>query len=763
MIRLRTLGSLQIQDGDGADFDPLLAQSRRVALLAYLALAVPRGFHRRDRLLALFWPEHDDAHARNALSQSVHVLRRALGANAILSRADDEVGLDWSALWCDAIAFGDALDAGRIAEAVELYRGPVLDGFHVSNGAPELDRWIEAQREHYARRFADAVERMADSCQAAGDMTTTVLWRRRLATLDPFSSRGALGLMRALVAAGEPAQALQHARVHETLLRQELEATPDPAITALVREIAAPRETIRRAVPSESARHPTEPESPGVSVRAMPNRRRRPALRFVSLVGVVVFATAGGLALSHARNTTGVPAISCLAVLPLANLSRDSTQEYLADGVTDALITELARFERPIVISRTSTSRYKKTKSSAPEIARQLNCDALVEGTVMREGDRVRVSARLVHAPTDRQLWSESYERDVTDLLLLERQVAVAIAGQVRAVVASGDSASDFTTRHVDPVTYAMYLRGRDAFASRNPASLNQALALFKQAIARDSAFALAYSGLSDTYRMLGGLGYAPASFYTDSAVRLANRAVGLDDKSSEAHTSLGSTLTDQANWPRAEAEFRRAIALRPGNALAHHWYAALLVTLDRKDEALREIRRASELDPLSQAIQGLKGQIMAFARVVVPRGRPGDRKALVDPTHPGTIAQRSLNLARNKRCPEAYTENQNAQALAPNVTMIRLSLVGVHILCGQREKARVLLDTIELRSDARLMSAYIASIHVALGQRDSAFAWLEHGQWGMQGRMELRMSPQLDPLRADPRFAQLLHAVGMP
>jgi Flp pilus assembly protein TadD len=262
---------------------------------------------------------------------------------------------------------------------------------------------------------------------------------------------------------------------------------------------------------------------------------------------------------------------------------------------------------------------------------------------------------------------------------------------------------------------------------------------------------------------MIGGLGYGPLSFTTDSAEVLARQALSRDDGSAEAHTSLAGVLTDQANWPRAEQEYRKAIALRPGYAQAHAWYAALLVTLDRKAEALREIRRASDLDPLTQPIMGLRVQIETYAGVRANRNRPGERKGLVDPTHPGTIAIRSVSLARAKRCPEAYAENRNAQQLAPNVTMIQLTLVGVRTLCGQPALARALLDTVEQHPDARLMSVYIAEVHAARGDRDSAFAWLEKGQWGMGGRMELRMGRQLDPLRSDPRFPRLLHSVGMP
>ncbi|HEX6600603.1 MAG TPA: BTAD domain-containing putative transcriptional regulator [Gemmatimonadaceae bacterium] len=775
MIRLRTLGSVRIHDGDERDLESLLAQPRRVALLAYLALATPRGFHRRDTLLALFWPEHDDAHARNALSQSVHVLRRTLGADVIVSRADDELGLEWAGFWCDATAFETELDAGHFEAALELYRGPLLDGFHVSNAAPELDHWIDQQREHYAARYARALDSMAQAREAAGDFASAVSWRRKLAALDPLSTRAACALMRALAAAGERAQALQHARIHETLVREELGAPPDPSIVALARELARPRQD---AGPDEHVA-PTRPPTPiplldpGVrweepaasrTTRAYQSWRRAPAL--IALGAFVLLA--GAYALSRARRPRGASVVDCLAVLPLENTSRDSAQGYLADGITDAIITELARYDRPTVISHTSTARYRDTRKSVPEIAHELRCDAIMEGTVTRDGDRVRIATRLVSAPRDRQLWSESYESELSDVVELERRIAEQVAREVRAVATTADSASAPAPRNVDPLTYAIYLRGRDAFMSRNPAALREALALFRQVVQRDSTFAPGYSGLSDTFRFLGGSGYAPLAFWTDSAEPYARRALAQDASSAEAHTSLASLLTDRADWPAAEREYRRAIALRPGYPLAHHWYAIMLVTLDRKAEALREIRRAAELDPLSQAIQGEKGEIEGYAGVRIPQSltpkRPiANAAALIDPTHPGTRAARSVALARGGKCREAYAENLEAQKLAPENTVIMIALANVHDLCGASGRARAVLDSVERHPDARLEAVWIAALYAQRGERDSAFAWLKNGQWGMQGRLKLRTLHGLDPLRTDPRFAQVMRVAGIP
>jgi serine/threonine-protein kinase len=243
----------------------------------------------------------------------------------------------------------------------------------------------------------------------------------------------------------------------------------------------------------------------------------------------------------------------------------------------------------------------------------------------------------------------------------------------------------------------------------------------------------------------------------------MAARALAVDDRSSEAHTSMAALLTDDRDWARAEAEFKRAIELRPGNPLAHHWYSALLVILNRPEEALHEISTASDLDPLSQAARGFKVMVQFFAGVRTPKGRPANGKALVDPTQPGTRASNAVGLAQAKRCPEAYDESRAAQALAPDNTLILLSHAAVDYLCGKAKSADSLLHRIERRPDAPIMGVYIAAFYTAQGKTDSAFAWLDRTHWGMQPLFELRMNRDLQPLRSDPRYRQLLTRLNMP
>jgi DNA-binding SARP family transcriptional activator/TolB-like protein len=771
--QLRTLGALDLRAADGTEVRAVLAQPRRLALLAYLALTARTGPHRRDALLALFWPDQDDAHARNALSQAVHFLRRSLGTDAIVARTDDDLALATNVVWCDALAFEDAAASNSLGEAAALYQGELLPGFHFAGETTQFASWLEQRRGDLSRSHARVLDGLASAAENAGDFETAVGWRRRLAAQDPLSAEAALGLMRALVATGNTAAAIRHARVHEALLRNELDTAPDARVVAYARALHARRPepaapTTAEAPPSihaaPVARAAEPPHSPVAESEPAPSPARRTARwRRLTAMGAVAASVMvlGAVVVARARPSHHGGA--CVAVIPLANYTGDRSQDDYARAITDAILTELARYQRLSVISRTSTTRYEGTKKPLAEIAGELGCDHLVEGSVTRQANHVLVNAQLVEA-NDRHLWADRYDVEERLLPETERSIAEAIALELRAEVALPPEATHQPaglSRRADPIVYGVYLRGRDALLSRDPAGVRHAIDLFKQAIARDSAFAPGYAGLADAYRFGGGLGYMPEAFVFDSAPAVARQAVALDPDLSEAHVSLAGTLTDAADWAEAEREYRRAIELSPSNALAHHWFAAMLITLDRKQEALREIRRARELDPLSQAARGLEGEIEKYLGVST-RGGPLPRSALVDPNHVGTAATRSVNLARKGRCPEAFAENERAQQLAPDDKAVLIALVGVRLFCGDKAGALSLLHDIEQRPEVEVQGVYIAAVFAKLGESDSAFAWLDRTHYGMVNRMELRIMPQLAPLRRDPRFNELLRKQHM-
>ena len=781
MIRLRTLGALELRGSDERELHLVLAQPKRVALLAYLALATPRGMHRRDTLLALFWPEHDSEHARNSLSQSIHVLRQALGADVLAGRNADALGLEGKDFWCDAVAFEHALDAGRIADGVELYRGDLLQGFHIA-GAPEFERWLASERERLGQRFMVALEALADEREGAGDFAGASAWWRRLAGRDPYSSRIALRLMRALAAAGDPAGAVRHARLHETLLREELDIAPDREVAALVSELqsastAAPPNGSRSPDRSTDDRVETATVASAPAPAPPPPAHHRSGWRPRSAILAACLTLLGAVGAAEAvLRTRGEPVparvIRSLAVLPLEDLSSDSAHPFFADGLHDALITELARYPELTVISRTSVERYKKTKKTLPEIASELHVDGVIEGTVLREGTRVRMNAQLAEGPSGRDLWGESYTRDLRDVLDLQREVAEAIAREVR--VAAAPSARDRRdasgTRGSTPdelYLRELYLRGRHAELSRSPVGIQTAKEAYRRSIERDSTFALGYAGLAGVYGFIADYALGPAGPALDSARTMAERSVALDGTLPEAHTALAVTLGDAGRFEAAEREFQRAIELAPSNARAHYWYSILLVALGRGSDALRESRRAATLEPFPP-----RGMVAMerYAEWLLTGERPHlklpvtDRRPVLklEPGEPWARARNAMEFAEEGQCSQAWSEISQAQQLAPDNIRMLAFLGEVSWRCGAHDRARALVRQMARRADANDQGYQLAKLYALFGERDSAFIWLDRQRWTTPKLASLSADVYAEPLRDDPRFGALLLRLGI-
>jgi TolB-like protein/DNA-binding SARP family transcriptional activator/Flp pilus assembly protein TadD len=803
VIRLRTLGALDLRGPGGEELRAVLAQPRRAALLAYLALATPRGYHRRDTLLALFWPEQDTEHARNALGQAVHFLRRSLGADAIVNRNGDALGLDWRAFWCDAAAFEEALDAGQVAEAVGLYRGDLLEGFHIADAA-EFERWLDAERARLAGRYTKAVEALAAEREGAGDFHGAVAHWRHLVGRDPYSSWVTLRLMRALAAAGDPAGAVRHARLHEKLLREELDIAPDAEVAALIRqlqsaqsqqplhpasrasasslaerpgvandagEITTSRSGVREsAAPlSEAERHLAQAPIVGRANHGHPRRRR---LARVTAGLVALCAVAGGAAVLRS-GTMDAPPIRSIAVLPLENHSGDSAWQAFAEGMHDALITELARYPELRVISRTSVTQYRGTSKRLPEIARELKVDGVVEGALLREGGRVRMTAQLVHGPSDRHLWARSYKRDLRDILLLQEELAAAIAREVRVAAVPLKLHRPTTAGPADSAPQELYLkelyrRGRYAEVSRSLVGLQTAREYYRRAIERDSTFALGYAGLSGVYQHTAFYDFAPLRAALDSARIMARRAVALDSTLPETRTALALSLANAGELDAAEREFKRAIQLGPSNAQAHYWYSMLLVALGRGEEALREAERGLELDPFSpRAALGMKRSALYLItgehqelKVPVNERRPILK---LEPGEPWARARNAVEMAEEGRCAEARSDILRARQLAAGNNIRMLWHAGaVYWLCGERARARALLAEMKRHPDAGDHAITVAMLHTRFGEKDSAFVWLERQPWMLAHLAILSANRFMDPLRSDPRYPQLLRRLGV-
>jgi TolB-like protein/DNA-binding winged helix-turn-helix (wHTH) protein/Tfp pilus assembly protein PilF len=455
--------------------------------------------------------------------------------------------------------------------------------------------------------------------------------------------------------------------------------------------------------------------------------------------------------------------IRSLAVLPLDNLSGEASQNYFADGMTDELITDLAQISALRVISRTSVMVYKGARKPLPEIARELNVDAVVEGTVLRSGDQVRITAQLIEASTDKHLWSQSYEGDLRDTLALQKKVATAIAEQIRIELTPQEQAALKDAKVVNPEAYEAYLKGRYFWNKRTADGLKVALAYFNQAIEEDPKYAQAYSGLADTYALLGDWEYGvlvPSEAYP-KAKAAAIKALDLDKTLAAAHTSLAFSLDAfDWDWQSAEKEFKRAIELNTGYATAHHWYAWHLSEMGRSSEAIAEMRKAENLDPLSLIISADMAEILLVAHLNDEAVEQSRRTIDMDP-HFG-IAHYELGQAfvQKHSYNEAIAEFQKAIELSGGSIPCTSNLAYAYAVSNQRNEAVKILNDLLTRSTRN--ASEIALMYVGLGEKDQAMKWLERA-YAEHFNPSILVRPAFDPLRSDPRFQNLVHRIGLP
>ena len=475
-------------------------------------------------------------------------------------------------------------------------------------------------------------------------------------------------------------------------------------------------------------------------------------------VAIVVLAAMG---LRWLPIFSGGP-IRSIAVLPLANLSGDATQEFFADGITEQLIGNLARINALRVISRTSAMRFKGTKLSLKEIAKALNVDAVLEGTVQVAGDRMRISADLVQVSTDRHVWLESYERDVRDMLALENEVAHSIAEGIKVKLTpqeqAGFAVSAPGARQVSPAAQEAYLQGRFFWNKRPPDALRQALEQFQKAEAIEPTFALAYAGEADAYSLLSGPLTADVAFPRAKAA--AQRAVQLDPALGEAYTSLAFIAFGyDRDWKQAEQRFQQAIRLNPGYATAHHWYGVFLSAMGRFQESEAEFLRAKSLDPLATNIRASFGDMLYMAR------RYDEAIAELRPAHDlDPSAQNPYrNLARvylqKGMIREAEAEIAQGRRIGPYANL-EVEFARLTAMKGQRTEA---LRTLSILESTGVSPFEIAPVYAALGDVDHAFELLRRAERERRGALLwAKVQPDLDSLRSDPRFNSLLQTLGL-
>lgn len=696
MIRLRTFGTVDLRSAE-QPAESIALQPKQLALLVYLA-AHETTEHRRDRLLGVFWPEMGCRRARSALNQAIYGLRQRLGSEAIRSHGNESVSLDRQRIWCDATAFEEHLAGGRPEAGLELYRGPFLDGFHISNAGP-FERWLDGRRATFRGKAVEAAAKLARDATSMGDLTAAERWLRRLRVLAPGDEEVACRLLRLLQQSGRRVEAL---RVYNELthyLQEELDFAPSPETRELAREIEA----------------------------------------------------------GDARRKS-------VAVLPFSELGPDPVDEGFGAGLAEEVLSALARAGRLRVVGRTSASRVKDQRGGLTRIADELGVDTVVEGSVRRSSDRLRVTARLVRGTDGTSLWAHRYDLSYVPARIFELQeeLARSIAGALDGTVTAADGGPAVRRSTTDPKAYALYLEGRHAWRQRTADSLEEALSLFRESLQRDPANAQAWSGMADAHVLLPIFASAKREESYDAALEAAARALELDPTLAEARTSLARVYVHARRWEEAEEELRQALEIRPSYAPARHWLADLLMRTGRRDEALEHADQLVALEPLSTFTHTGRGFLLYLARQFDAAIEAIRRSRSLEDSAAATTLE-TLSLIDGGQ-PEDAALRMAEQGLErwPRNIWVRAASGYVHARLGADAKARTLVADLDLE-DEPTGAFYAGMILVALDRVDEAFPRLEEGEWNST-EVDLFVSgPPFDSIRRDSRYERILTELDLP
>lgn len=506
---------------------------------------------------------------------------------------------------------------------------------------------------------------------------------------------------------------------------------------------------------------------------------RKSRNRFGSLLAPAGMLTAAALVLLVGLNVAGlrdrllrkatVRRIQSLAVLPLENLSGDPSQEYFADGMTEALITDLGKIGAVRVISRTSAMQYKGTHKTLPQIAQELNVDAVLEGAVLRSGNRVRVTTQLIEASTDRHIWAQSYERDLGDVLVLQDELARAVVNEVNIHLSPEQRSRLANARPVNPEAYEAYLKGRYEWNEWTEEHLQRSVEAFQRATQINPGYAPAWAGLSDAYDLLALFDYLPLQIGVERSKTAALKALELDDTLSEAHVSLANARLWEWSWSAAEKELQRAISVDPNNAMAHQLYGYLLSAQGRFEEAIAEMKRARELDPLSPNKQNSLGATLYRA------GRYDEAleqfREVPDPDANSEFRHRRMAAIYERK--GMWTESMNQLVIALKyggkkelaVSVQRKFISSGYATAKQTFLGGDLREMQERYKNASPSVAFaVAEDYALLGEQNKALEWLQKAlEQHDKNLMYLKVDDRLEGLRSDPRFVEMARRIGLP
>jgi TolB-like protein/DNA-binding SARP family transcriptional activator/Flp pilus assembly protein TadD len=770
VLTLKLFGTASIERSDGPATGRA-AQGRRIALLALLALARGRAIT-RDKVIALLWPESGSDRARPQLSDTLYILRSALNEDVVHSAGDGLV-LNPDAITSDVAMFEQLLDEGRFEAAVELYGGPLLDGFHLS-GAAEFEHWLDAERARMAQRYAAALESLAEAAEADNRFAAAAGWWRRLAAHDPYSGRVALRLMRVLESAGDRAAAIQHARVHTALLREEFDAEPDSELTAFVAHLrhepparpVAERPAVRPAQPHMQS----DPERPAAGHSPTPVKRPMRVYAQAAAGLLLVLSILAVYGVRQAGSSAAPAATRSVGVLPFVNMSPDPDNAYFSDGLSEQIIAALSRIEGLRVAARTSSFALRDGKLDARAIGDTLGVAAVLEGSVRKDGHRLRVTAQLIDAATGYHVWSDEYDVELADILSMQEQIATAIAAALELRLADNETAPD--RRMPDLEAYDLYLRGLYLRNSLSADALRQAADFFDRAIELEPGFSLAYAAKASVIAPLIYFDHVAWEEGVREHRALVDRALELDPTLGEAYAALGILkLFFDWDWEGARQALARAIELNPNDPHAYHHLANYLHAMGRPGEAAAARERSVELDPLNARTLITLGNDYLVAGDF-DRALASHRRALqldpviplalgLGPNLPAGPAEVFRLQGRNDEAVEEYVKVATLRgASASELNALR----SAYAASGMPGFWRNWLEMDLRQSASAPNSLRIAATWAMIGDTTRTFQWLDRAfDEHNPGLIYLRSHVSFETLRSHPRMVRIVSAMKFP
>ena len=712
MIRFRILGPAELRNHDGILEHSFLAGPKRLALLAFLVLNRPFGFQRRDKILPHLWPEKGQKSARNLLSNMLYHIRKSLGSDSIITRGTEELRINLDLIWCDAIEFEKAYDDGSLNEAIDLYRGKLLDGLFIPNASPDFEKWLDLERENYHRMYTDSLEQIAEKTEKNQNYNEAAKWWNTLAAENPFETRVTERWIRALAAAGKHSEAIRRAEEHGKLLENELGADRTEVIQKLIQNV-------------DQFQKETEIE------------------------------------LSRVGKSTRDKKSTSIAVLPFEELAQDTDSSNFANGLHHDLLTRLSGVAGLKVISRTSVLRYRNSQKSIAEIASELNVDYIVEGGIQKSGGQMRLHIQVIDTKTDGHTLAESYDRKLTKTNFFDVQSDLAEkiteAFQTNLTPKEKERLAEWTpTESIS--AYRFYTMGRLKLDQRTKKSMQRSLHYFNQAVELDPDYALAWVGLSDALALLYDYGHESADKTLPKAEKAINKALKLDPSLAEAYASLGLLHSNRHEGADSIRALNKAVELQPSYAEAHNWLSWNYQLLGEAELALKSARKAVELNPLSpEAVSNLSVSLTynGFTEEALSEA---ERALEIQPEWATPKFYKALALYNLERYSEAASVLHNLSSPWAGVGPLATEALCYHAM-GENEKVKHILE--DFKKGGNQFAAGL--IHAATGDPEIAIRqFLKIDDWDDWPTLSIyHLYPNiLKPARNHPQFPEIIKAV---